>query len=109
MTRYTSRIGLLALIGGIVFLLTTTAALAVNEELVGAVVKTDQGYALSTDSGEYLVLGKGLDGLEGKTVAVTGNVENGSESSTIRVQSFKVLANKDIVDPATRTKGSKTP
>ena len=107
MKLYTSRIGLLALIGGIVFLLTTTAALAMNEELIGAVVKTDQGYALSTDSGEYLILGNRLDGLEGNTVAVTGNVENGSESSTIRVNSFKVVANKDIIDPAIRTAGSK--
>ena len=109
MKFYTSRIGLLALAGGIVFLLTATAALAKNEELIGAVVKTDQGYVLSTDSGEYIVLGNRLAGLEGKTVAATGNVENGSLSSTIRVQSFKVLANKDMVDPAMRAVQPKTP
>ncbi len=108
MKFYTSRIGLLALVGGIVFLLTTTAALAMNEELIGAVVKTDQGNALSTDSGEYLILGNRLAGLQGNTVAVTGNVENGSESSTIRVDSFKVVANKDTVDPAAPSAGLKT-
>ena len=108
MKVHTSRIGLLVLIGGICFLMATTVALAMNQELVGAVVKTDQGYALSTDSGEYLLLGKGLDGLEGKTVAVTGDVENGSESSTIRVHSFKIVSNKDVIDPAIHKAGSKT-
>jgi hypothetical protein len=103
----TTRIGLLALVVGVVFLLTASAALAMNEELVGALVKTDQGCALSTDSGEYLILGKDLTGLEGKTVAVTGNVEDGVKSKTIRVNSVKVINNKDIVDPSARKAGSK--
>jgi len=107
MKYYTPQIGLLALIGAIVFLLTTTSALAMKEKLIGAVVKTDQGCALSTDSGEYLPLGKDLTGLEGKTVAVTGNVEHGSEASTIRVNSVKVLYNRDIIDPPNQTTGSK--
>jgi hypothetical protein len=104
----TTRIGLLAMVIGIVFLLTASAALAMNEELVGAVVKTDQGCVLSTDSGEYLILGKDLTGLESKTVAVTGNVEDGVKSKTIRVNSVKVLNNKDIIDPSARKVGSKT-
>ncbi|MGW8187403.1 MAG: hypothetical protein ACWGNK_09045 [Desulfobacterales bacterium] len=104
----TTRIGLPAMIIGIVFLLTASAALAMNEELVGAVVKTDQGCVLSTDNGEYLILGKDLTGLEGKTVAVTGNVEDGVKSMTIRVNSVKVLTRKDIIDPSARKAGSKT-
>jgi hypothetical protein len=89
-------------------LLTASAALAMNEELVGALVKTDQGCVLSTENGEYLILGKDLTGLEGKTVAVTGNVEDGAKSKTIRVNSVKVLNNKDIIDPSARKAGSKT-
>lgn len=108
MKSSTIRIGLLIMVIGIVFLLTASAALAMNEELVGAVVKTDQGCALSTDSGEYLIMGKDLTGLEGKTVAVTGNVEDGAKSKTIRVTSVKVLNKKDIIDPSAPKTGSKT-
>ena len=84
---------------GIFFAATATSALAMNEDLVGAVVKTDQGAALSTNNGEYLVLGKDLSNMIGKTVVVVGNVENGILSKTIRVQSVKVLNDTDIVDP----------
>jgi hypothetical protein len=106
MKSYPSHIGLAALIGGIVFLLTTTAALAFNQKLVGAVIKTDQGVALSTAHGEYLPLGRRLAGMEGKTLAITGNVENGVESSTVQVHGIKVLADKDTIDHAVRTSGS---
>ncbi len=108
MKRYATRIRLSALFIGIVFLLTTSAALAMDEELVGAVVKTDQGCALSTDAGEYLILGKDLTGLIGKTVAVKGNVEVGAMSKTIRVSSVKVVADKDIIDPAAQKTKTKT-
>ena len=86
---------------GIFFAATITSALAMNESLVGAVVKTDQGVALSTDSGEYLVLGRNLSDMIGKTVAVTGNVELGVMSKTIQARSVKVLAKNDIIDPST--------
>lgn len=93
----------MVLVVGILLLAIVPAAMAMNEELVGAVVKTDQGAALSTDSGEYLLIGKDhLSGMIGKTVVVTGNVEEGSLSKTIRVESVKVLKNKDIIDPATQ-------
>ncbi len=82
---------------------TVTPALAMNESLVGAVVKTDQGAALSTDGGEYLFLGKDLTKMIGKTVAVTGNVEEGVLTQTIRVKTVKVIADKDLIDPQTPT------
>lgn len=84
---------------GIFFAATATPALAMNEDLVGAVIKTDQGAALSTNSGEYLVLGKDLSVMIGKTVVVVGNVENGILSKAIRAQSVKVLDETDIIDP----------
>jgi hypothetical protein len=86
---------------GIFFTVAASPALAMNEDLVGAVVKTDQGAAFSTDAGEYLFLGKNLTGMIGKTVSVTGNVEDGVLSNTIRVKSAKVLSNKDYIDPST--------
>jgi hypothetical protein len=41
-------------------------------------------------------------------MAVTGNVEDGVKSKTIRVNSVNVLNNKDIIDPSARKAGSKT-
>jgi hypothetical protein len=84
---------------GLLFAFTATAAWAAPASLVGAVVKTDQGTALSTDSGEYLLLGKDLSGMIGKTVSVTGNVEDGALTNTIQVKSVRVLSDKDVIDP----------
>ena len=108
MKVYVAHIGLAALIGGLVILMTSTSALAMKETLVGAVVKTDAGVALSTAGGEYLPLGRRLNAMEGKTLAVTGYVENGIESNTIQVRWVKVLADKDIIDHNIPTPGSKT-
>jgi len=85
---------------GILFTLTAVSAFAADEDLVGAVIKTDQGTALSTDSGEYLLLGKDLSGMVGETVAVTGTVDEGALANTIKVTSVKVLNDKDVIDPS---------
>jgi hypothetical protein len=100
MQRNKTLIRAIVMTAAIFFAATATSALAMNEDLVGAVVKTDQGAALSTDSGEYLVLGKNLSDMTGETVAVTGNVEDGVISKTIRAQSVKVLDKNDIIDPS---------
>jgi hypothetical protein len=90
----------LVLAAGIILVATVSSALAMNEDIIGAVVKTDSGAALSSYSGEYLIIGKDLSGMIGKTVAVVGNVEHGVLSKSIDAQSVKVLSNKDLVDPA---------
>jgi hypothetical protein len=76
-----------------------TSAIAMNEELIGALVKTDQGVALSTEGGEYLILDRDMRGLIGETVVVSGNVERGTMAKTIHVTSVRVLDPKDIIDP----------
>jgi hypothetical protein len=76
-----------------------TSAIAMNEELIGALVKTDQGVALSTEGGEYLILDRDMRGLIGETVVVSGNVEHGAMATTIHVTSVRVLDPKDIIDP----------
>ena len=91
----------LALAFGIILAATVSSALAMKEDIVGAVVKTDQGAALSTNAGEYLPIGKDLSGMIGKTVVVVGNVEDGVLSKTIRPKSIMVLKDKDLVDPLT--------
>ena len=103
--KATLSIILLALIGLISAV--STSALAMNEDLVGAVVKTDQGVALSTDSGEYLVLDKDMKAFIGETVAVTGEVEDGVLTKTIHVTSVNVLTPKDIIDPSAKASGTK--
>lgn len=83
---------------GVMLTFAVTTAFTATEDLVGAVVKTDQGAALSTEDGEYLFLGRNLYGMIGKTVLVTGNVENGVLASTVRVKSVKVLSSTDLID-----------
>ena len=74
-------------------------ALASNETLIGAVVKTDAGAALSTNDGEYLTLGKDLSAFSGMTVIVSGDVENGALVNTVRVKEMQVLSPNDLIDP----------
>lgn len=87
----------------VLFTASATSALAMNEELIGAVMKTDQGVALSTDSGEYLILGRDLKNLTGETVAITGDVEIGAMTKTIHVTSVKLLTPEDVIDPPAAT------
>lgn len=92
----------------IVFLaLTALPAMAMNETLIGGVVKTDAGAALSTDSGEYMVLGQDITPFIGETVVVTGNVDVGVLSKTIQGKTVKKLDAKDIVDPSVTASGKK--
>ena len=84
---------------GIIFTVMASSALAMSRDLVGAVVKTDQGAAISTDGGEYLVLGKDLTPMIGKTVLLNGNTESGVLANTIRVKTVKIMSNKDLIDP----------
>ena len=96
-------IGVMLLTIATLFFATAIPALAMNEELIGAVVKTDQGVALSTDSGEYLILGRDLKNLTGETVAITGDVEIGAMTKTIHVTSVKLLTPEDVIDPPAAT------
>jgi hypothetical protein len=89
---------LLALI--VVMAATAAPAFAMNETIIGAVVKTDAGVALSTAAGEYLVLGKDIAPYAGMTILVNGDVENGAMSQTVSVKEMQVLSPNDLVDPA---------
>lgn len=77
------------------------AAMAMQEEIVGAVVDTGAGYAVIAESGEYIVLNKDLSKYVGDTVAVQGNVEVGADTLALdRISSIQVLSKKDLIDPA---------
>lgn len=84
-----------AAIGAVFFLAAmVTSAAAMGEKIIGKVVRDDAGCVLVADSGEYLLSGKPIADLAGKTVAVDGDVEYGVAAKTIRVDSARVLASQ---------------
>jgi len=56
-------------------------------ELTGMVEKSDDGIVIITDKGKYNVTGQDLSGLVGKTVNVTGALQETAGQYTINVQS----------------------
>lgn len=56
-------------------------------ELTGTVEQTDDGIVLATDMGNYKVMGQDLSDMVGKTVKVTGAVEESQGELTISVLS----------------------
>ncbi|MGD8833320.1 MAG: hypothetical protein PVJ84_00690 [Desulfobacteraceae bacterium] len=56
--------------------------------LTGTVEQEGDNMVLSTDLGDYIIAGEDLSGLVGKTVNVTGAVEEANGKYTINVLSF---------------------
>jgi hypothetical protein len=76
------------------------AAMAMQEEIVGAVINTGVGYAIIANSGEYIVLDRDLSQYVGDTVAVQGNVEVGADSLALdHIKTIRVLSKQDLIDP----------
>jgi hypothetical protein len=74
--------------------------MAMQEEIVGAVIDTGVGYAIIANSGEYLVLNKDLSKYVGDTLVVNGNVEVGADSLAIdHINSIRVLSKQDLINP----------
>ena len=81
-------------------IISVPAAMAMEEEVVGAVVDTGVGYAISANSGEYIVLNTDLSKYVGDTVAVNGHVEIGADTLTFdHINSIQVLSKQDLIDP----------
>ena len=81
-------------------IISVPAAMAMEEEIVGAVIDTGVGYAIIANSGEYLVLNKDLSKYVGDTVAVSGNVEIGADILSLdHINSIQVLSKRDPIDP----------
>jgi glucose/arabinose dehydrogenase len=66
-------------------------AAATPEEISGTIVKTEEGIALFSDSGNFMIAGQQLDSLVGKNVKVTGTIEEGSGKPMIKVTSVSVI------------------
>jgi hypothetical protein len=81
-------------------IISVPAAMAMEEEIVGAVINTGVGFAIVANSGEYLVLNKDLSKYVGDTVAVNGNVEIGANILSFdHINCIQVLSNRDLIDP----------
>ena len=86
-------------VGGIL-LFSVGSAMAMQEEIVGTVMKNGDTYNLLADNAEYMVIaGNKLEKYIGDTVAVTGNVDFGTEFPTIRVDSVRLVSHKDLITP----------
>jgi hypothetical protein len=75
------------------------SAMAMEEEIVGTVIKKGDSYALLAPNAEYIVVGKNLDKYIGDTVAATGDVLVGAEFDTIHIDSVQVVSHKDLITP----------
>jgi hypothetical protein len=74
----------------IVGLMAATGAIAGDQSVTGKVEKTDQGIVIAADNGDtYIVMGKDLSEMVGKTVKATGTLEEGASGKTLTVISVE--------------------
>lgn len=64
---------------------------AQEETIVGTVVKTDKGYIIEAEDGDYLVKGKDVSKMAGKMIEATGVITEGEKGDTIDVKSFEEI------------------
>lgn len=74
----------------IVGLMAATGAIAGDSSITGTVEKTDQGIVISADNGDkYIVMGKDLTEMVGKTVKATGTLAEGKTGKVLTVISVE--------------------
>lgn len=74
----------------IVGFVAATGAIAGDNSITGMVEKTDQGIVISADDGDtYIVMGKDLSEMVGKTVKATGTLAEGKSGKTLTVISVE--------------------
>jgi hypothetical protein len=74
----------------VVGLLAATGAIAEDNSITGTVEKTDQGIVISADDGAtYIVMGKDLTEMVGKTVKATGTLAEGKSGKILTVISVE--------------------
>jgi hypothetical protein len=62
-----------------------------DDVITGTVVKTDKGFVIEADDGDYIVKGKDLSALVGKLVEVTGVITENDKGDTIDVKSVEEI------------------
>lgn len=64
---------------------------AEEETIVGTVVKTDKGYIIEAEDGDYLVKGKDVSKMVGKLIEATGVITESDKGDTIDVKAFEEI------------------
>ena len=64
---------------------------AEQETIVGTVVKTDKGFIIEAEDGDYLVKGKDLSKMAGKLIEATGIITESEKGDSIDVKSFEEI------------------
>jgi len=101
MKRHLSKCNVWVMAVVLTLIISVPAAMAMEEEIVGAVIDTGVGYAIIANSGEYLVLNKDLSKYVGDTIAVNGNVEIGVDTLAFdHINTIQVLSKRDLIDPS---------
>ena len=71
-------------------LLAATGVIAGENSITGTVEKTDQGIVISADDGDtYIVMGKDLTEMVGKTVKATGTLAESQTGKTLTIISVE--------------------
>jgi len=68
-----------------------TIAAALEETVVGTVVKSGKGFVIEADDGDYVVKGKDLSKMVGKLVEVTGTITESDKGDSIEVKSVEEI------------------
>lgn len=80
------------LLCGVMISFAASVAMAAEEQVIqGTVEQTDSGVVIVADDAQYIVVGEDLSAMVGKTVAVTGTVEDTQEGKTIKVMAVKEI------------------
>ncbi len=74
----------------VVGLMAATGVVASDNSVTGKVEQTDQGIIISADNGDtYIVMGKDLSEMVGKTVKATGTLAESKSGKTLTVISVE--------------------
>lgn len=64
---------------------TSMAAIAGGQGVTGKVEKTSSGIVIQSGADTYMVMGKDLSPMVGKTVKATGTITEGAQGKTLKV------------------------
>ena len=73
-------------------LLSATDVIAGDDSITGTVAKTEQGTVITSENGDtYIVMGKDLSAMVGKTLKVTGTLTENEAGKVITLKRIKPI------------------
>ena len=64
---------------------------AEEETIVGVVIKTEKGFMIEAEDGDYIVKGKDLSKMVGKMIEATGIITETDKGEVIDIKSFEEI------------------